>query len=270
MVLFRRMIWVVSAVAGFSLCLVASTSYNSFSIDENPLDIPIPFEIETDSCDDLTCMDIYPEDGMIEGKEVLQMTPSGINSYGQVVGRCILEDSSNHFAFFREPDGRVWIFRTPSASGQGEFTDINDFGTAVGFYKNDSVHTEVGFLMNSEHQWVEDIVYPENPCPSEKSYLHTQPNGINSDGEIIGNIGCTERPEDAAESLFYGKGFYRGVDGTFYRVQYENAVRTVAGKISDSGIIVGYYVMDNEEWIPFAAMKEDVIRPIIQGDSSVR
>ena len=270
MVLFRRFLLVVSTVAGFSLCLAASTSHDSYSIEEVPLDIPVSVEMATEPCDDLTCVDIYPEDGKIEGKGVLQMAPSGINNHGQIVGRCNLEDSSDPYAFFREPDGRVWIFRTPSSSGQGEFTDISDSGDAVGFYKNDSMQTMIGFIMDSSRQWVEDIAYPENPCPSGKSYLHTQPNGINSEGEIVGNIGCTAHPEDAAETLLYGDGFYRAPDGTFYRVQYENAVRTVAGKISDTGVIVGYYVLDNDVWIPFAAMKEDVIRPIVRGESSVR
>ena len=267
--LVRRFTGAVSAVAGFSLCLFASTSKDSFILDEAPVDMPVAVEIATESCGDITCMNIYPEDGKIEGKEVLQMTPSGMNKHGQVVGRCSLENSSDAFAFFREPDGRVWIFRTPSSSGHGEFTDVNESGDAVGFYKNDAMQSVIGFLMNSSRQWVADIKYPDNSCPPEKSHLHTQPNGINSDGEIVGNIACTVRPEDVAETLFYGDGFYRDADGTFYRVQYENAARTVAGKISDNGIIVGYYVLDNDVWIPFAAMKEDVIRPINQDKSSV-
>jgi hypothetical protein len=270
MIWFRRFLLVFSAVAGFSICLSASTSHDTLSIDEISLDVPVAVELENESCDDITCMDIYPEDGKIEGKEVLQMAPSGINNHGQIVGRCNLEDSLDPYAFFREPDGNIWIFRTPSSSGQGEFTDVSDSGDAVGFYKSDSMQTVIGFHMNPSRHWVEDIEYPENPCPSDKSYLHTQPNGINSEGEIVGNIGCTARPGDAAETLLYGDGFYRAPDGTFYRVQYENAVRTVAGKISDNGVIVGYYVLDNDMWIPFAAMKEDVIQPIVQGESSVR
>lgn len=270
MVLFRRFLVTLSAVAGFSLCLAASTFHDGFSLDAVSLDIPVAVEPMSEPCNDLTCIDIYPEDGKIEGKEVLQMAPLGINNHGQIVGSCSLEDSSDPYAFLREPDGRIWIFRTPSSSGHGEFTDISNSGDAVGFYKNDSARTAIGFLMDSSRQWVEDIAYPENPCPTEKSYLHTQPNGINSDGEIVGNIGCTARPEDAAETLLYGDGFYRAPDGTYYRVQYENALRTVAGKISDSGVIVGYYVLENEEWVPFAAMKEDVIRPIVKGVGSGR
>ena len=270
MVLFRRFLWAVSAVAGFSLCLFASISDTSFSIDQIPLEIPALVGIEAEPCEDLVCRNIYPEDGKIEGKTVLQMTPSGVNHHDQIVGRCNLADSSGSFAFFRESDGRIWIFRTPSASGQGEFTDVNDSGDAVGFYKKDSIRTDIGFLMNSDRQWVEDIKYPDNQCPSDKSYLHTQPNGINRTGEIVGNIGCTARPEDATDTLLYGDGFYRAADGTFYRVQYKNAVRTVAGKISDNGVIVGYYVRDNDEWILFAALKEDVIRPIVRSESSGR
>jgi hypothetical protein len=215
-----------------------------------------------DSCPQGLCIDIYPKDGKIEGKHVSLLNPTGVNSLGQVVGLCVLEDPEKKYAFFREPDGRIWIFRTPSKSGQGEFTDISDSGKAVGFYEKDKASTKVGFLMNSKGQWVMDIQYPSNPCPAARSYLHTEPNGINSADEIVGNYDCTERPDDAADPILQGNGFYRAPDGTFYRVQYENAKRTVAGKISDTGIIFGYYVVDNETWIPFAAEKKDVIQPI--------
>jgi hypothetical protein len=220
-------------------------------------------EVRDTLCGQTLCTDLYPKDGKIEGKRVSLLNPAGINSLGQVVGLCVLEDPEGNYAFVREPDGRIWIFRTPSASGQGEFTDISDSGNAVGFYENDATKTKIGFLMNSQRQWVMDIQYPSNPCPETRSYLHTQPNGINDEGEIVGNYDCTERPDDAANPIFKGNGFYRAPDGTFYRVQFENASRTVAGKITNTGVIVGYYAVDNDTWVPFAAKKEDVIRPMI-------
>jgi hypothetical protein len=216
-----------------------------------------------DSCEQGGCKDLLPKDGKIEGKRVVALSPAGENSRGQIVGLCTLEGDEGKHAFVRESDGRIWIFRPPASNGQGEFTDINDFGTAVGVYSKESSYTTIGFLMDSHKQWVSDISYPANPCPSVRSYLHTQPNGINDEGEIVGNYNCTENPKDPADALFKGNGFYRAADGTFYRVQYENAVRTVAGKISNLGVIVGYYVMDNDLWIPFAAKKEDVLKPII-------
>jgi hypothetical protein len=117
--------------------------------------------------------------------------------------------------------------------------------------------------MNAQKQFVMDIRYPANPCPQNNPFLHTQPNGINDSGEIIGNYRCTEKADDAAEAIFKGSGFYRAPDGTYYRVQYENAERTVAGKITNAGVIIGYYVINNDTWVPFAAMKEDVIKPIV-------
>ncbi len=216
------------------------------------------------SCGQDTCVDLYPKDGKIEGRHVSLLNPAGVNSAGQVVGLCVLEDAPKHYAFVREPDGRFWIFRTPSSSGQGEFTDISDSGNAVGFYTNDSSKTTIGFLMNSQRQWVMDIRYPSNPCPETRTNLHTQPNGINNAGEIVGNYDCTKNPDDAADSLFRGNGFYRAADGTFYSLQFENASRTVAGKISNTGVIVGYYVISSDTWLPFAAKKEDVIKPIAQ------
>jgi hypothetical protein len=214
-------------------------------------------------CEQGICKDLLPKDGKIEGKRVLSLSPAGENSRGQIVGLCVLEGDKGSYAFVREPDGRIWIFRPPTANGQGEFTDINDFGTAVGVYSKESSETKIGFIMNARKQWVEDVSYPADPCAGVHSYLHTQPNGINDEGEIVGNYNCTERPNDPADALFKGNGFYRAADGTFYRVQYENAVRTVAGKISNLGIIVGYYVLDNDLWIPFAAKKEEVLKPIL-------
>jgi hypothetical protein len=213
-------------------------------------------------CNQGICVDLYPKDGRIEGKQISLLNPAGMNVSGQVVGLCVLEQPSEKYPFVREPDGHMWIFKTPSSSGQGEFTDISDSGNAVGFYRNDLSKTETGFLMNSQRQWVMDIKLPSNPCPSTHSFLHTEPNGINDEGEIVGNYDCTENPDDAADAMFKGNGFYRSSDGTFYRVQYENASRTVAGKISNIGVIVGYYVIDNDTWIPFAAKKDEVIKPI--------
>jgi hypothetical protein len=216
-----------------------------------------------DSCEKGICKDLLPKDGKIDGKRILSLNPAGENSRGQIVGLCILEGDEGKYAFVREIDGRIWIFRPPASNGQGEFTDINDFGNAVGIYSKETSETKIGFLMNSRKQWVADIAYPANPCPNAYSFLHTQPNGINDEGEIVGNYNCTERPNDPADALFKGNGFYRAADGTFYRVQYENAVRTVAGKISNLGVIVGYYVIDNDQWIPFAAKKEEVLKPLI-------
>ena len=214
-------------------------------------------------CEVGMCVDIYPKDGKIEGRRVSELNPTGINNSGQIVGLCVFEQSAGKFPFIRDPNGNLWIFKTPSSSGQGEFTDISDSGNAVGFYRNDTSKTKTGFLMNSQRKWVMDIELPVNPCPSTRSYLHTQPNGINNEGEIVGNFGCTENAEDAVDPVFKGNGFYRSPDGTFYRVQYENASRTVAGKISNVGVIFGYYVADQDTWIPFAAMKDDVIKPIV-------
>ncbi len=216
-----------------------------------------------DPCPQGLCKDIYPKDGKIEGKRVSLLSPAGMNSQGQVVGLCALDDPENKYPFVREPDGQFWIFKTPSVSGQGEFTDISDSGNAVGFYAKNPESTKIGFLMNSQGQWVMDIQYPTNPCPAVRSYLHTEPNGINNQDEIVGNYDCTEHPNDAANPIFKGNGFYRAPDGTFYRVQFENARRTVAGKISNAGVIFGYYVLDSETWIPFAAPKSDVIKPIV-------
>jgi hypothetical protein len=219
-------------------------------------------------CEEGICPDLYPEDGTIEGKKISQLNPAGVNSLGQIVGLCILEEAAKHFAFVREPDGRFWLFKTPSSTGQGEFTDISDSGRAVGFYEKEASHAKIGFLMNSQGQWEMDIEYPANPCPSTRTHLHTQPNGINDNGEIVGNYDCTESPNDAADPLSRGNGFYRASNGTYYRVQFEDAERTVAGKISNTGVIVGYYVVDSNTWRPFAALKEDVIQPIVNENGS--
>jgi hypothetical protein len=214
-------------------------------------------------CDYGFCMDLLPEDGKIEGRRVSGIIPAGVNSLGQVVGQCVFEGEPVSYPFVREPDGRVWIFHTPSVTGQGEFTDISDTGYAVGIYEKSPAGETVGFLMNSHSRWIEDIRLPLNPCPLPRTYVHTQPNGINDDGEIVGNYDCTENPGDPADALFSGNGFYRAPEGTFYRVQFEDAVRTVAGKISNRGVIFGYYVKDDDLWVPFAAVKEDVIRPLV-------
>jgi len=66
--------------------------------------------------------------------------------------------------------------------------------------------------------------------PAEQPLSSYAANGINDSGEIIGNYRCTEKPGDAADAIFKGSGFYRAPDGTYYRVEYENAQRTVAGK----------------------------------------
>ena len=287
--LSRRFYWTITVIAGLAIIIISHFDKFSSCYGANK---PMSLEVnesgtvvisgstkstqtfkqtsttETDAqnllCEELgICVDIYPKDGKIEGKRVSELNPTGVNSSGQIVGLCIFEQLTGKFPFVREPNGNLWIFKTPSESGQGEFTDISDSGNAVGFYRNDTSKTKTGFLMNSRRQWVMDIKLPVNPCPSNRTYLHTQPNGINNEGEIVGNFDCTENPEDAADPVFKGNGFFRASDGTFYRVQYENASRTVAGKISNVGVIFGYYVVDQDTWIPFAAMKDEVIKPIV-------
>ncbi len=216
-------------------------------------------------CEEGICTDFYPKDGKIEGEKISALNPAGVNRLGQIVGLCVLEEAAKRFAFIREPDGRYWLFKTPSPSGQGEFTDISNSGNAVGVYEKEPSQAKIGFLMNSQGQWEMDIKYPVNSCPSGRSCLHTYPNGINDSGEIVGNFDCTEEPDGTADPLFRGNGFYRAPDGTYYQVQFEDAERTVAGKISDNGVIVGYYVVDSNIWKPFAALKEDVIKPVGDG-----
>lgn len=223
----------------------------------------VAVEMPETTCEQGICVDLYPSDGKIEGKDVSLLNPSGVNARGQIVGLCVLDNPQKNYPFVREPDGNIWLFKTPASSGQGEFTDISDAGDAVGFYESEASHATVGFLMNSHKQYVMDIQYPANPCPQGSPYLHTQPNGINDAGEIIGNYRCTQKPDEAAEGIFKGSGFYRAPDGTYYRVEYENAKRTVAGKITNAGVIIGYYVLSDDTWVPFAAMKEEVIKPIV-------
>jgi hypothetical protein len=270
MVFSRRIFLAVLAIMGFMLAIpgVSTASSSAASSTKSRDRMPVGsdevvVEMPESTCEQGICADIYPKDGKIDGKSVSSIAPAGVNSRGQIVGLCVLDDSAKNYAFVREPDGNFWIFKTPSSSGQGEFTDINDSGNAVGVYEKDSSEAKIGFLMNSQHQWVMDIKYPSNPCPQNSPYLHTQPNGINDAGEIIGNFRCTENAGDEAEAIFKGDGFYRAPDGTYYRIQYENAKRTVAGKISNNGIIVGYYVIDDNNWAPFAAKKDDVIKPIV-------
>jgi len=270
MVVSRRILWAVLAILGIMLAIPGESmaSNAAASSTKNRDRMPsgndeVAVEMPESTCEQGICADIYPKDGKIDGKNVASITPAGVNNRGQIVGQCVLDDPAQNYAFVREPDGNFWIFKTPSSSGQGEFTDINDSGSAVGFYEKDSSKSKIGFLMNSKHQWVMDIRYPANPCPQGSPYLHTQPNGINDSGEIIGNFRCTENDGDAAEAVFKGDGFYRAPDGTYYRVQYENAKRTVAGKISNNGVIVGYYVIDDNTWVPFTAKKDDVIKPIV-------
>jgi hypothetical protein len=259
LITFVGTVILISRLGGFPHCYGSNKPLAS-GINKSDQVVTEP---EASSCGQDLCLDIYPKDGKIEGKPVSVMTPAGVNSRGQVVGLCALEDPEKKYPFVREPDGRIWIFRTPSESGQGEFTDISDSGKAVGFYEKVPSSTKIGFLMNSQGRWVMDIQYPSGACPSSRSYLHTEPNGINNGDEIIGNYDCTENPGDAADPIFKGNGFYRAPDGTFYRIQFENAQRTVAGKISNNGTIFGYYVVEGNVWIPFAAPKDDVIKPLV-------
>jgi hypothetical protein len=267
MMLSRRIIFIFAAIAGFALFSSAKPSGFSRS---NPIAMPSlspasdSVVVEESPCEQITCMDIYPKDHRVEGKTISSLNPAGMNEHGQIVGQCIFENPAMGFPFLREPDGRIWIFKTPSPTGQGEFTDINDFGEAVGFYRDDATKIKIGFLMNSHGKWAMDIKYPSDACPESSPYLHTQPNGINQNGEIIGNFGCTQKPDDSVDAIFKGNGFYRSADGKFFQVVYENATRTVAGKITDNGVIVGYYVINDSTWIPFAAKKEDVIKPLHQ------
>jgi hypothetical protein len=265
----RRYVAIVAAMIAFALISPYPSSGSTLSsanmrekISKGDDDL-VAVEMPESTCDQGVCVDLYPKDGKIEGRPVSQLNAAGVNSKGQIVGLCVLGDSSASYPFVREPDGNIWLFKTPASTGQGEFTDISDSGNAVGFYEKDASHAKIGFLMNAHKEYVMDIKYPSNPCPQGSPNLHTQPNGINDSGEIIGNYRCTESPNDVVDGIFKGSGFYRAPDGTYYRVQYENAKRTVAGKITNAGVIIGYYVLNDDTWVPFAAVKDEVIKPII-------
>jgi hypothetical protein len=237
----------------------ASASFNKSNEIAND---SVAVSVEDGPCDRVECMDLYPEDHKVEGRNISIINPAGINNHGQVVGLCVLDGPVAKYPFVREPDGRLWIFRTPSPSGQGEFTDISDSGDAVGFYQDNASKAKVGFLMDSKGKWAMDVKYPVNPCSNNSPYLQTQPNGVNQEREIIGNYVCTKSPDESIDAIFTGNGFYRSAEGTYFQIQYENAKRTVAGKISNNGIIIGYYADDDSTWVPFAAKKEAVIKPI--------
>jgi hypothetical protein len=277
MISAHRFLCILTAIAGFALGSFARPSNASqpslLANHKTPksLESRAPGQtndpndsvvVEYGSCDQISCMNLYPADRTVEGRKILTLNAAGVNDRGQIVGLCVLDGPVGNYPFVREPDGRIWIFRTPSTSGQGEFTDVSDLGEAVGFYQDETSKTQVGFLMNSQGKWALDIKFPSNPCPNNSPYLNTQPNGINQDGEIIGNYGCTQNPGDPIDAIFKGNGFYRAADGTFFQVKYENAVRTVAGKISNNGLIIGYYAVDDNTWLPFVAKKEEVLKPI--------
>jgi hypothetical protein len=275
----RKFFWTVLAIAGFAIFSYSKSSntFKSDSFEKRGFQAPasiadtnssandlVEVRLEDGPCEKIECMDIYPKDHKVEGRSISALNPAGINQQGQIVGLCVLENPLSNYPFIREPDGRIRLFHTPGPSGQGEFTDINDSGEAVGFYQDAASKTKVGFLMNATGKWAMDLKYPVNPCPNGNPYLQTQPNGINQDGEIIGNYSCTAVPDEPIDGIFKGNGFYRAPDGTFFQLQYENAKRTVAGKISNNGTIIGYYVADDSAWIPFAARKEDVLKAIIK------
>jgi hypothetical protein len=88
------------------------------------------------------------------------------------------------------------------------------------------------------------------------SSIFIQPNGINDEGEIVGNYDRTESPNDPADALLKN-GFYRAANGTL-SVQYENAADYGCNK--QFGVIVGYYVVDNDRWF-FAALKKKSSNP---------
>jgi hypothetical protein len=253
----RKIPFIVLIIAGFSLVAFSKSSnilktgslLDSLSGRQASASINKSSEIANDSvavkledgpCDRIECMDLYPEDHKVEGRNISIINPAGINNHGQVVGLCVLDGPVAKYPFVREPDGRLWIFRTPSPSGQGEFTDISDSGDAVGFYQDNVSKANVGFLMDSKGKWAMDVKYPVNPCSNNSPYLQTQPNGVNQEGEIIGNYVCTKSPDESIDAIFTGNGFYRSAEGTYFQIQYENAKRTVAGKISNNGIIIGY------------------------------
>ncbi len=221
----HRYFWMLAAVLGIIIVVSQGVSpcygLNKPTVPGAAKQLDLIVTEPANSCDQGLCVDLYPKDRKIEGKQVSLLTPAGVNNAGQVVGLCIFDDPSNKFPFVREADGRIWIFKTPSKSGEGEFTDINDSGKAVGFYAKDSSSSKIGFIMSPQGQWMTDIQYPANPCPATRSHLHTAPNGINNVDEIVGNFDCTARAEDAADPLSRGNGFYRSPDGTFYRIQFE-------------------------------------------------
>ncbi len=140
--------------------------------------------------------------------------PQGINRAGYIVG-CIHNSGTMHGWVMRNAD-----FLSVS-SAYGMYTGVNDSGTVVGWYLDASTMIEHGFALSGVGNT--DFRYPGAAI--------TEPQGINSAGDIVGSYSPTGAKVH---------GFLLH-DGNPETIDYPSAASTRAFGINNAGTIVGVY-----------------------------
>ena len=192
-----------------------------------------------------------------------QMTTSGINNLGQIVGSYLDSSGKGHVFLYTagqledidfpgRPSGmndlgqivgwrvgnigptpvQFGVLRLPDGTvndlpilARTNFANgINNFGRIVGYYQNPPTSPGIGFLYS-------DGVFTKIVAPNSEG---TQLYGINNAGQIAG----TSYP--LAEGRPHG---FLYSNGTFSTIEAPGAVITYARGINDAGDIVGYFRM---------------------------
>jgi probable HAF family extracellular repeat protein len=145
----------------------------------------------------------------------------GINDLGQEAGYSSLDPAGmvNQIAYVRQASGAFTDLALPT-NVNSQATDINDQGTAVGFYMPTST-TSDGFILDASGH----LTTLQAPGST-----FTQALGENNEGQVVGFYNDAN---GAAHGFVYSGGLYTTVDAP-------GASNTTINGINDAGHVVGF------------------------------
>jgi uncharacterized membrane protein len=152
---------------------------------------------------------------------------NGINNTGDVVGTWDVYTPTtgvNH-GYVGSEDEFILLPDPPNQDGFPDFSAINDKDVVVG-----NLFPQPSTTNNGNRGFVfEDGTYTILDCSKDQ----TEANGINNDGDIVGE--CTD-----FLPAYHEHGFLLD-DGKYYLIDYPGATDTVAYSINEHGTIAGTY-----------------------------
>ncbi|HZR55755.1 MAG TPA: hypothetical protein VFA74_02690 [Terriglobales bacterium] len=157
--------------------------------------------------------------------------PSGINDRGVVVGS-IQQDNNVTAGVVRRANGSTRTFIDPNAAPPTDWTLLtrrNTLGLTVGWYRDANQYAH-GLLLSGSRMATFD--YP--------GAVETILYGINSQDSIVGiwGLGDFSQPYD---------GFRMRKNGSPTTIHYPGAMMTNPMSVSDTSIVVGWYVEDGAQ-----------------------
>jgi hypothetical protein len=203
---------------------------------------------------------------------------AGVNDFGTITGAYLITNTigSPGLSFVQPRGGAVKSFADPNSPNVTQAEAINDLGTIVGYYSDQTTFSFHGFVLTGEESG-SPVFTQVDLFPTTADITGTIVRGINNSGDLVGRtqnrpggdtaflrVGSTftafnynnlptnargandfrEIVGDATVSTtpFITTGFHRSAGGQFTAIVFPGASSTGPSSINDLGIVGGTYL----------------------------